>query len=432
MSKWHFSTDPRENYKGLDVPSGHSALFRAMDSQQRFYDDIMRKQQEKDQLSFKNALNQAAQKAMAELNMVKINHLTVFNSKVKDEISIKILDPFIVELLKKNPIADLSHYTLNVLKHIRESYKLKNSVNTENIIKDNLGCLLTDYREIYNNISDPFKEVISDLFKAGSQIEIDSIKNAFLQNSNYLNAYFEYSDDNNNQSPISEIICKESLLKVIEDIGLKLENLNKAKSEQNDQEYLSKIESSNEEEKEPHEDISVDNSFHFSQKPSIKSESIPPEFEIVPMTELEKALARIKELEVANAKQRIENDKQTELFQQVEKAIADKDKDLDYARNMILDRDKIIDVQSHTIKELREDKAEIKIEKNEWKTKYEAKDNSLQKMIEELTIEKAKVNEFTQKLGLHNLDNHSLNSWEKLDQSVHNIGEGTLENQNLD
>ena len=319
-----------------------------------------------------------------------------------------------------------------MLKHIRESYKLKNSVNTENIIKDNLVCLLTDYREVYNNISDPFKAVISDLFKAGSQIEIDSIKNAFLQNSNHLNTYFEYSEDNNNQSPISEIICTESLLKIVEDIGLKLENLNKAKTEQNDQEYLSRIESSNEEEKEPHEDISVDNSFHFSQKPSIKSESIPSEFEIVPMTELEKALARIKELEVANAKQRIENDKQTELFQQVEKAIADKDKDLDYARNMILDRDKIIDVQSHTIKELREDKAEIKIEKNEWKTKYEAKDNSLQKMIEELTIEKAKVNEFTQKLGLHNLDNHSLNSWEKLDQSVHNIGEGTLENQNLD
>ena len=68
MSKWHFSTDPRENYKGLDVPAGHSALFRAMDNQQRFYDDIMRKQQEKDQLSFKNALNQAAQKAMGELN----------------------------------------------------------------------------------------------------------------------------------------------------------------------------------------------------------------------------------------------------------------------------------------------------------------------------------------------------------------------------
>jgi multidrug efflux pump subunit AcrB len=31
---------------------------------------------------------------------------------------------------------------------------------------------------------------------------------------------------------------------------------------ENDQEYLSRIESSNEEEKEPHEDISVDNSFH--------------------------------------------------------------------------------------------------------------------------------------------------------------------------
>ena len=425
MSKWHFSTDPRENYKGLDVPAGHSALFRAMDNQQRFYDDIMRKQQEKDQLSFKNALNQAAQKAMGELNHIKNNHLTVFNSKVKDEISTKTLDPFIVELLKKNPITDLSHYTLNVLKHIRESYKLKNSVNTENIIKDNLVCLLTDYREVYNNISDPFKAVISDLFKAGSQIEIDSIKNAFLQNSNHLNTYFEYSEDNNNQSPISEIICTESLLKIVEDIGLKLENLNKAKTEQNDQEYLSRIESSNEEEKEPHEDISVDNSFHFSQKPSIKSESIPSEFEIVPMTELEKALARIKELED-------QNNKKEDVFKNLEKIIASKDKDLDYAHNIILDRDKIIDLQSHTIKELREDKAEIKVEKNEWKTKYEAKDNSLQKMIEELTIEKAKVSELVQKFGVHNSEDHSFNSWEKLDQGVSNMGEGTLENQNLD
>ncbi len=425
MSKWHFSTDPRENYKGLDVPAGHSALFRAMDSQQRFYDDIMREQQEKDQLSFKNALNQAAQKAIGELDHIKNNHLTVFNSKVKDEISTKTLDPFIVELLKKNPFTDLSHYTLNVLKHIRESYKLKNSVNTENIIKDNLVCLLTDYREVYNNISDPFKAVVSDLFKAGSQIEIDSIKNALLQNSNHLNTYFEYSEDNNNQSPISKIICKESLLKVIEDIGLKLENLNKAKTEQNDQEYLSRIESSNEEEKEPHEDISVDNSFHFSQKPSIKSESIPSEFEIVPMTELEKALARIKELED-------QNNKKEDVFKNLEKIIASKDKDLDYAHNIILDRDKIIDLQSHTIKELREDKAEIKVEKNEWKTKYEAKDNSLQKMIEELTIEKAKVSELVQKFGVHNSEDHSFNSWEKLDQGVSNIGEGTLENQNLD
>ena len=264
-----YSQDPRENYKGLDVPAGHSALFRAMDGQDRFYAEIMRKQQEEQQTSLKQALNQAAQKAMTELNLIKNNHLTVFNSKVKDEISIKILDPFIFELLKKNPIADLSHYSLNVLKHIRESYKLKDSINIENIIKDNLGYLLTDYREVYNNISDPFKAVISDLFKAGSQIEIDSIKNAFLQNSNHLNDYFEYSEDNNNQSPITEIICKESLLKIIEDIGLKLENLNKAKSEQNNQEYLSRIEASNEEEKVPHNDIE-NKSSKFNLRSDIK------------------------------------------------------------------------------------------------------------------------------------------------------------------
>ena len=59
------------------------------------------------------------------------------------------------------------------------------------------------------------------------------------------------------------------------------------------------------------------------------------------------------------------------------------------------------------------------------------KDNSLQKMIEELTVEKAKVSELTQKIGVHNHDGSS--SWIKLEQEeIFNAGEGGLENESFD
>ena len=92
---------------------------------------------------------------------------------------------------------------------------------------------------------------------------------------------------------------------------------------------------------------------------------------------------------------------------------------------------KIIEEQSYTISDLRKDKIELRLEKNEWKTKYEVKDNSLQKMIEELTVEKAKVSELTQKIGVHNHDGSS--SWIKLEQEeIFNAGEGGLENESFD
>jgi len=91
----------------------------------------------------------------------------------------------------------------------------------------------------------------------------------------------------------------------------------------------------------------------------------------------------------------------------------------------------MIEEQSHTISDLRQDKIELRLEKNEWKTKYEAKDNSLQKMIEELTIEKAKVSDFAQKFAVQNHDGSS--SWIKLEQEeISNAGEGALENENFD
>ena len=52
-------------------------------------------------------------------------------------------------------------------------------------------------------------------------------------------------------------------------------------------------------------------------------------------------------------------------------------------------------------------------------------------MIEELTVEKAKVSELTQKIGVHNHDGSS--SWIQLEQEeIPNLGEGALENQNSD
>ena len=58
---------------------------------------------------------------------------------------------------------------------------------------------------------------------------------------------------------------------------------------------------------------------------------------------------------------------------------------------------------SYIISDLREDKTELRSEKNEWKTKYETKDNLLQKMVEELTIEKAKVTDLALKVAVYNL-----------------------------
>ena len=88
---------------------------------------------------------------------------------------------------------------------------------------------------------------------------------------------------------------------------------------------------------------------------------------------------------------------------------------------------------SYIINDLREDKTELRSEKNEWKTKYETKDNLLQKMIEELVIEKGKVSEFTQKLAVYN---HEVNgSWSQIylnQEEISIMGEGLFEIQNYE
>ena len=124
-----------------------------------------------------------------------------------------------------------------------------------------------------------------------------------------------------------------------------------------------------------------------------------------PLTELEKALALIKELEDQNNKKDI------------------KIKELE-ERN---------DEMSYIISDLREDKTELKSEKNEWKTKYETKDNLLQKMVEELTIEKAKVTDLALKVAVYNHEGNG--SWSQINlnqEEISIIGEGLFETQNYE
>lgn len=218
------SKDSWDSYKGLQVPPKHGALFNAMDQQERFYAEIMRQ----NEISRKNAVSEFTQKAIRELDHIKLNHLTVLDFKVLNEISTKTDDPVIVDLLKQNISADLSSHTLFQNSYIFQCMKYK------------IPHFFKDYKDIYDDISHPFNKVAQDLLKVSSPYdplknqcgEVESIKNTFLQNLNHLNNYFEYSEGNNNQSPISEISCKESLLKVVEDMGLKLENFNEAKNEQ--------------------------------------------------------------------------------------------------------------------------------------------------------------------------------------------------------
>jgi len=403
------SKDSWDNYKGLQVPPKHGDLFRAMDQQERFYAEIMKM----NEVSKQTAFNQLKPKVIAELNAIKNNHLIVFNSKVLNEIlsKIQIGNSSDIDFLSKGDVAvDLSSYYLLGNSEIFKSVKLQ------------IPHFFKDYKDIYNGISTPFNKVIDDLLKTTSQVELHNIKNDFLQNLNHLNAYFEYSEGNNYQSPILEIKCKESLIQVVDDISLKLESFNSNLN-------LPII------------------------PPLVLNQSQPnqPIGNNQPMTELEKALAEIKALKEANAAKELEianmvsreeveqlisenreniqkmGEELTEIRQdnaEKDRVIAEQNKDLEHSHQ-------IKEMQTKEIHDLREDKKELKLEKYEWKAKYEAKDESLQKTIEELTIEKAKVSELTQKIGVHNHDGSS--SWIQLEQEeIPNLGEGALENQNSD
>ena len=398
------SKDSWDNYKGLQVPPKHGDLFRAMDQQERFYAEIMKM----NEISIQNAFNQLKPKVIAELNAIKNNHLIVFNSKVLNEIlsKIQIGNSSDVDFLSKGDIAvDLSSYYLLGNSEIFKSIKLQ------------IPHFFKDYKDIYNGIITPFNKVIDDLLKTTSPVEFDSIKNDFLQNLNHLNAYFEYSEGNNYQSPILEIKCKESLIQIVEDIGLKIDDFNEA---QNELQRLRDEDNSN---------------LNFPIIPPLVLNQSQPNQPIVneqPLTELERALAEIKALKEVNA---VKDTKIKELEEQNKKELLDflnkKENDLK-AKDLIISNlsENNNELKTH-IEEIREDKKELRIEKNEWKAKYEAKDESLQKTIEELIIEKAKVSELTQKIGVHNHDGSS--SWIQLEQEeIPNLGEGALENQNSD
>ena len=431
------SKDSWDNYKGLQVPPKHGDLFRAMDQQERFYAEIMKM----NEVSRQTAFNQLKPKVIAELNAIKNNHLIVFNSKVLNEIlsKIQIGNSSDVDFLSKGDIAvDLSSYYLLGNSEIFKSIKLQ------------IPHFFKDYKDIYNGIITPFNKVIDDLLKTTSPVEFDSIKNDFLQNLNHLNAYFEYSEGNNYQSPILEIKCKESLIQVVDDIGLKLESFNS------------------------HLNLPI-------IPPLVLNQSQPnqPIGNNQPMTELEKALAEIKTLKEANAakeleianmvsreeveqlinieKQNVEAAKDREkekdgIIQKVTKENAEKDgviaeqnKDLEHANqinelktkenNELHSELKHTDYKLKTIiehnKALSEQVKDHKDLAQEWKIIVKEKNESLQKTIEELTIEKAKVSELTQKIGVHNHDGSS--SWIQLEQEeIPNLGEGALENQNSD
>jgi len=428
------SKDSWDNYKGLQVPPKHGDLFRAMDQQERFYAEIMKM----NEVSIQNAFNQAKPKVIAELNAIKNNHLIVFNSKVLNEIlsKIQIGNSSDIDFLSKGDIAvDLSSYYLLGNSEIFKSIKLQ------------IPHFFKDYKDIYNGISTPFNKVIDDLLKTTSQVELHSIKNDFLQNLNHLNTYFEYSEGNNYQSPILEIKCKESLIQIVEDIGLKLESFNS------------------------HLNLPI-------IPPLVLNQSQPnqPIGNNQPMTELEKALAEIKALKEANASKDLEitrlsqsmvsreeveqlisenreniqkmGEELTEIRQdnaEKDGVIAEQNKDLEHANqinelktkenNELHSELKRTDYKLKTIiehnKALSEQVKDHKDLAQEWKIIVKEKNESLQKTIEELTIEKAKVSELTQKIGVHNHDGSS--SWIQLEQEeIPNLGEGALENQNSD
>ena len=200
-----------DNYNGLCVPSGYGAIFRGMAEDARLSAECTATTQEWIRLN----TAKEAQKTINELNIIKDNHLSAFNSKVLHKIASQIDDPIITNnLLNKNvsiPINSPSILGVCLL--------LKDTIRTPN--------LFVDYNQIYNYISHPFSVVSQELSAAKSEIEVNFKKHTFLTNLNHLNKYFEYAEGGNNQSPIPHIKCKESLLETVEDISSKITGFNK-------------------------------------------------------------------------------------------------------------------------------------------------------------------------------------------------------------
>ena len=256
-------------------------------------------------------------------------------------------------------------------------------------VKQQYPDLFDQYNHIFKTMMQPCYDFAHSIGKVCNVLAIDSIVRDFkVEYQKTTSLYFDVADKSLWQNGFPKISCKENLIEISDDIFHKIE-------EQSVQ-------------------LSIDN--------SLNSLSIIEE-QKQGMTELEKALALIKELEDQNNKKDIRI-----------KELEDRDNEEffgDLKKNE--SKDKMIEEQSHTISDLRKDKIELRLEKNEWKTKYEVKDNSLQKMIEELTIEKAKVSELVQKFGVNNHDSHGISSFSIIEQEeIFNAGEGGLENEIFD
>lgn len=441
--------DPWDNYNGLQVPPKHGDLFRAMDQQERFFAEVMKM----NEVSIKNALNQATQKAIGELNIIKDNHLSVFNSIVLHKMS-SLVDASII--VKPTMLATPIIVNLNLL-----NINISAALSTPGVLEQNLWLkeaiktpnLFADYNKIYFYITNPFNVVTQELVKAKSEIEVNSIKQTFLTNLNHLDEYFEYTEGSNNQSPSSQIQCKESLLETLEDISSKITGFNK----------MIVIPRVLEEEKTPNDDVSDNAHRFYSDIPSVQSETIASEHQATSMTELKKALARITELETENVKlkQKVNNPIRNNDDENILRAIAEaeareKIKD-ETIQKMIEDLteihqestakdgviaeqakentelrselhhtdDKLKTITEHN-HELRQDKMELREQvkeykdlAQEWKFMVKEKNEIFQKLAEDLTTKNEKIAQLEQQLAqlyLPHSSNQSHTSWENVDQ----------------
>ena len=343
--------------------------------------------------------------------------------------------------------------------------------------KEHVSYFTQFYDMVLNQINhaaesalEPLRQCDSEAYWMNYTLPNDFM-NQFKKNG-MLASYFEYPENPGILNLYKPIIWKNHGL--IDSIVTKLKDLSNILPIK--EEILDNVENSDEED-------SVSNFSHLSDNSNLNLPIIPP---LVlnqsqpnqpignnqPMTELEKALAEIKALKEANAakdlkianmvsKEEVEQiiEANKEEIEKVTKENAEKDsviveqaqtinvqnKDLEHANqinelktkenNELRSELKHTDYKLKTIiehnKALSEQVKDHKELAQEWKIIVKEKSQSLQKTIEELTIEKAKVSELTQKIGMHNHDGSSL--WIQLEQEeIPNLGEGALENQNSD
>jgi len=391
------------NYNGMWVPNGHGSLFRAMDEDKRIIAECNKDLQE----MIRKVTYQAARKAIGELCIIKNNHLSLLNSKVLHKVSSQVEDPIIANLLNKSVTYPLS--TPGVL---------GKSLWAEHVQKEPNSFV--DYNKIYRYITAPFDVVNQDLSNAKSDTEVNYIKMTFLANLNHLNTYFEYSEGNNYLSPTSEIICKEPLIKVVEDIGLKIDNFNESQNE------LQRLRDEDNSSSNP--PIVPPPVLNQSQQSQLVGNNPP-------MTELEKVLAEIKalkdtiaakDLKIANMVSREEVEQIVEAnkeeMDKVTKENAEKD-------GVIVEQGKTISkqnidlehsyqikgMQAKEIYELRQDKIDLREQVKEHKDLTQEWKFIAKEKVEDLAIKNEKIAQLDKQLKQLHLPSLSEQSYEILE-----------------